>query len=176
MAEAKPPDDGAIRVLVVDGAAEAFADRLARAGDPLEVDAAETASAALDRLGERDVDCIVAGYELPGMDGLALLRAVRAERPALPFILCPRDGSEALAAEAIDAGVTNYVRRDGEPERLATLVERIDAAVSGGSERSAASVHARYEKLIHHSTDVVFVVDANGTYQYVSPAVEAILG
>lgn len=40
----------------------------------------------------------------------------------------------------------------------------------------ADRLHARYEKLIHHSSDVVFVVDEEGTYQYVSPAIEGVLG
>src|SRR6056297_2142390 len=58
--------------------------------------------AALERFSA-DVDCVVSDFEMPGMDGLALLRAVRDRDPDVPFILFTARGSEEIASEAISA-------------------------------------------------------------------------
>jgi CheY-like chemotaxis protein len=48
---------------------------------------AATGEAALASLRERAIDLIVTDQVMPGMDGWALLRAVRREHPALPVLL-----------------------------------------------------------------------------------------
>jgi CheY-like chemotaxis protein len=50
---------------------------LERADDRLVVEAEPEPTAALDRVDEVDADCVVADYEMPGLDGLELLAAVR---------------------------------------------------------------------------------------------------
>lgn len=57
------------------------------------------------------IDCIIGDYQMPGMDGIELLRAVRAEFPDLPFVLFTGKGSGAIASEAISAGATSHVRK-----------------------------------------------------------------
>lgn len=169
--------DGPVRVLLVDDvSADDLAERLAAVDEALEAIPVSRVETAMARVRSQDIDCIVADHDLTGTDGLEFFESVRQERPQVPFILYPASGSEALASEAAAAGVTGYVSRGSGTDNLEVLVDRIEGAVSDGDVQSAASVHARYEKLIHYSTDVVFVVDANGTYQYVSPAVEGILG
>ena len=79
-----------IRVLHVDddGAfAELTAAFLQREDDRIEVVTATDTGEGLDRLAERDVDCVVSDYDMPGLDGLAFLEAVRATDPDLPFII-----------------------------------------------------------------------------------------
>jgi two-component system cell cycle sensor histidine kinase/response regulator CckA len=48
---------------------------------------ADSAEAALDRLGAEPIDLLVSDIVLPGMDGTALLARLRARRPDLPAIL-----------------------------------------------------------------------------------------
>jgi len=64
---------------------------------------------------------------LPDADGLALLDAVRADDEACPFVLFTGTGSEAIASEAISAGITDYLRRDA--TEYATLAETVRTAV-----------------------------------------------
>ncbi|MFB6074782.1 MAG: ATP-binding protein [Haloarculaceae archaeon] len=100
---------------------------LERADGPFHFETAASASEALDRLTDGTVDCVLASYELPGMDGVEFLEAVRETRPDLPFVLFAENGSEAVASEAIAAGVTEYVPKAGsEPEGLAHRIR--DAA------------------------------------------------
>ncbi|AXG06043.1 PAS domain S-box protein [Haloplanus rubicundus] len=125
------------RVLYVgDGGGEAVEDRFAEAG--AEGRTAATAAEALDRLSSEAIDGVVASTPLPDTDGIDLLKRVRASHPNLPFVLFPTEGSEALASEAIGAGVTDYVSgSDGDRDRL---VERVLDAIEPVPDRRAERV------------------------------------
>jgi signal transduction histidine kinase/CheY-like chemotaxis protein len=121
-----------IDVLHVDAdpdVAAAAAAAVERADGRCRAEVVTTATEGLERLDAGSFDCVVSGYDLPDPDGVAFLEAVRERRPDLPFVLFTGAGSEALASEAISAGVTDYVRNgsDGDPYR--TLADRaIEAA------------------------------------------------
>ncbi|MFP8958516.1 PAS domain S-box protein [Natrialbaceae archaeon A-CW3] len=79
----------------------------------LEVTAVATAADAISTLGDRRVDCVVITSPLSKSDSLSFVRTVRRTYPETPVILYASDGSEALAAGAIDAGVSAYVSTTG---------------------------------------------------------------
>ncbi|PSQ57994.1 MAG: HTR-like protein, partial [Halobacteriales archaeon SW_9_67_25] len=83
---------------------------LQRADRRFEVVTETDPDAALDRL-DGGVDCVVSDYQMPAMDGLAFLDAVRDEAPELPFVLFTGKGSEEIASDAISAGVTDYLQK-----------------------------------------------------------------
>ncbi len=95
---------------------------------------------ALQQLEGR-VDCVVSAYELGDRNGIELLGAVRELRPELPFVLAPENGSEAIATEAIRAGVTDYVRTGTNGDDVRTLGERVERAIS--EHRSAENEPSR---------------------------------
>jgi len=93
------------------------------------VGTAERPSTALEYLSENEVDCVVSDYDMPGMNGLEFLEAVRAEYPDLPFILFTGQGNEEIASEAISAGVTDYLQKQTGTEQYELLSNRITNAV-----------------------------------------------
>jgi len=124
------------RVLYVgDEGSEAVVDRFAEAG--VEGRTATTAAAALDRLSSESIDVVVASSPLPDLDGIDLLERVRASHPDLPFVLYPTDGSEALASEAIGAGVTDYVVRsaDDRDRLVAAVLDAVERVPGQGADR-----------------------------------------
>ena len=84
----------------------------------------EAALASFSRM-----DCVVSDYDMPEMNGLDLLRAVRKRAPSIPFVLFTGKGSEEIASEAISAGVTDYLQKGG-PEQYEVLANRIENAVA----------------------------------------------
>ncbi len=81
-------------------------------------------------LDDRDVDCVVCDYDMPGTDGLELLASVREAYPALPFVLLTGKGNEEVASEAIRLGVTDYVPKPSGSKEYRTLANRIHSAVT----------------------------------------------
>jgi CheY-like chemotaxis protein len=95
----------------------------------IELEGARNAREGLERLADEGFDCIVSDYEMPGMNGLEFLEAVRNEYMNLPFILYTTKPCEAVIREALTAGVTDYVQKEGGTAHLAVLANRIVNAV-----------------------------------------------
>ena len=122
----------AIRVLHVDDDrqyAETTAAFLKQERAEFEVETATSASEGLARLDGESVDCIVSDYEMPGENGIDFLESIREAYPDLPFILYTGRGSEAVAGDAISAGVTDYLQKTSDPSHYALLANRIVNAV-----------------------------------------------
>ena len=83
---------------------------------------------ALERLSSERTDCIVSDYDMPRMDGIEFLKSVREKYPNLPFFLFTGKGSQDVASNAIDAGVTSYIQKDG-TEAFEQLANRIHNAL-----------------------------------------------
>ena len=161
------------RVLHVDDDpefAELTATFLERDDDRFSVETVAGAGEALDRVTDDPPDCIVSDYNMPGMDGIELLRTVREGYPELPFVLYTGKGSEAVASEAVSAGVTDYLQKRAGPEQYELLGNRIRNAVR------ARTRERRFQALVEESNDIISVVDAEGRYTYQSPSLERILG
>ena len=71
---------------------------------------------ALALLERHPVDVVVSDYQMPGMNGIELLRECRRRFDGLPFILFTGRGREEVVIEAIDSGVDFYLQKGGDPE------------------------------------------------------------
>ncbi len=136
-----------IQVLHVDDEpdfADLTATSLERENDLFTVEAATSADEGLKLLADRPPDCVVSEYSMTGMDGLELLQAVREDHPDLPFTPFTGKGSEAVASEAISAGVTDYLQK-GSGSEQEPLANRIENAVT--IHRSRRAAQQRTERL-----------------------------
>ncbi|CAH0534115.1 Regulatory protein AtoC [Vibrio stylophorae] len=113
------------RVLVVEddeGLREALVDTLALAGYQwLE---AESAEEALIMLKSEAVDIVVSDVQMAGMDGLALLRSIRALYPKLPVLLMTAYANIEDAVSAMKEGAIDYMAKPFAPEVLLNMVSR----------------------------------------------------
>jgi PAS domain S-box-containing protein len=157
-----------IRVLHVDDDPE-FSDLAAvfleREDDRLAVDTAADANEALDRLTTGRYDCVISDYDMPGLNGIEFLEAVRETEPTLPFILFTGKGSEAVASDAISAGVTDYLQKEAGTDQYTVLANRITNAVKHDrSQRLVERSEKRLREIIDSLPHILFVVDGDGTY------------
>ncbi|WP_299333091.1 PAS domain S-box protein [Haloplanus sp.] len=159
----------------------AVADRVAsgleRADDRFTVEVATGVDDAVASLHTDDPDCVVSMYALPDRTGIELLESVRESRPHLPVVLLAADGSEAVASNAIAAGVTDYLPWKDGAEAYATLADRIATAVE--THRSRIELEAYRERLstfVEQSPLCVIEYDNDLRIVRVNDAAEEILG
>ncbi|WP_227131135.1 hybrid sensor histidine kinase/response regulator [Halorubellus salinus] len=127
---------------------------LDRESDRISVLTATTADEALDVLAEADVDCVVSDYDLERRTGLAFLKTVREDHADVPFVLFTGKGSEAVAADAISAGVTDYLQKGGR-EQYALLANRVENAVDAArAERELERTREKTAQLHEHAADI----------------------
>ncbi len=102
---------------------------LERAGD-MRVDTVQSAAEAMRKLDHASYDVIVADYEMPKMDGITFLKAVRARYPTVPFGIFTGKGREWVVIEALNSGADFYLKKGGDPKaEFAELMHKIRRAV-----------------------------------------------
>ena len=71
-----------------------------------------------------EVDIIVSDVVMPGMDGPALVRAVRASHPGLPAILASGYAEESLRSDLSESGV-HFIAKPYSLKQLAAMMETV---------------------------------------------------
>lgn len=145
---------------------------LEREDERIDVVTAAGAAEGLSRLAEYDIDCIVSDYDMSGQNGIEFLEAVREDYPELPFILYTGKGSEEVAADAISAGVTDYLQKESGSDQYAVLVNRIANAVESYRSRQVLAERnralRRYKRLVNSMREAACVYDADGRFEIVN--------
>ncbi len=108
-----------VSILIIDDepdVAELFRQRFrreARQGDYV-LHFAFSAAEALERLAgdiEPELIVILSDINMPGMDGLALLREIRARRPDLPVMMVTAYGDDERRRRAAEYGAADFVTK-----------------------------------------------------------------
>lgn len=78
----------------------------------------------LQKALEQNPDLIILDVQMPKMDGMEVLRALRAEGRDTPVILMTFHGSEELVVQAFRLGVKDYVIKPFQAEEMLSAIER----------------------------------------------------
>lgn len=124
---------------------------------------AETAAKALNRLAEWGVDLVVTDLQMPGMDGLELVKWIREQHPDVPTILATGQGSEETAAQALRAGAAGYVPKTMLAEQLLPTI--LDAINIMSAERS-------YRNLIDQAKRTTFLFELDNNPENIPPLID----
>ena len=118
-----------LRVLVVDDEDELVStvcERLTLRG--IEADGVLTGAAALERIRIKEFDVAVVDVKMPGMDGLEVMRKIRALRPEIQVILLTGHGSVKESEIGLQEGAFDYLIK---PINIEALIGKMREAVSG---------------------------------------------
>jgi DNA-binding NtrC family response regulator len=113
------------RVLIVDDEprmASSLRTALERSG--YDCECAGSGAEALRALEARPADVVVSDRRMPGMDGLELLREVRARHGDLPFVMMTAYADVPSAVEAMRAGAFDYVAKPFDNDEIRAQVAR----------------------------------------------------
>ncbi len=92
-----------------------------------QVTAAEDGKQALGMLAAHPVDVVITDLNMPVMDGVALIRALRADPKwrALPILMLTTESDSSKKAEGRSAGATGWIVKPFNPEKLVEVVNRV---------------------------------------------------
>ena len=127
---------------------------------------------AIERVRDESFDCIISDYEMPGLDGLEFFEKVREDDPRIPFILFTGKGSEEIASQALNTGMTGYFQKGG-GDQLRRLANRVRQAVT---ERRTQEIADRYSTVIEALEYPVYVVDEAGNFEFVNDPLADLTG
>jgi two-component system response regulator PhoP len=100
-----------------------------REGPNLAVDVAEDGRTGLDLAGNRCYDLLILDLMLPGLDGLSLLKKVRAQGDATPVLILTARGESSSIISLLNAGADDYLSK---PFDLGELIARVKALIRRG--------------------------------------------
>ncbi|MEI7433987.1 MAG: PAS domain S-box protein [Methanomicrobiales archaeon] len=171
---------GTFRVLYIDdepGLLE-IAKRFLEKTTEFSVDIETSAEHALQSIGKHSYHAIISDYQMPEMDGIALLKAVRSNHGNIPFILFTGRGREEVVIEAINNGVDFYLQKGGDPKaQFAELAHKIRQAIARRqAELSVIESEKQLSDIINFLPDATFAIDRSGRVIAWNRAIEEMTG
>lgn len=114
------------RVLIIDDQPEvrrALGAVLRRAGGHL-VTEVEDAASAIELVRRGECEVVLSDVHMPGMDGVALLKALRQEDPDLPVLLISGNPDLDTAMKAVEYSAFEYLMKPLDNDKLLASIER----------------------------------------------------
>lgn len=170
------------RILIVDddpALRRTFPHVLAQPGRSF--DEAASIGEAILRLEQQHYDLVLLDYRLPDASGLAVLDwLIERRRDEAVIIISGEDAIDA-AIGALRRGADDYVRK---PYHVAQLQRAVEGALHRGAlEKANRSMSQRlkaserlHRYLVESSPDLIFTLDTEGRFSYISPRVTSLLG
>ena len=109
----------------------------------------ETAQSFLNALPGLEFGCIVSDVRMPGIDGIELLKRMKAGRSGFPILIMTGHGDVPLAVEAMKQGAVDFLEKPFEDDRLIGMIETAvrQAEPTAKSEALALDIAARVATL-----------------------------
>lgn len=111
----------------------------------------ESASEAIDELEGGDYDIVVSDYQMPDIDGIEFLKALRKGGYDVGFILFTGKGREDVAVNALNEGANYYIQKGADMQSQFSLLAKIIDEIWRAQVSSKALVES--ERLLRISND-----------------------
>jgi len=83
----------------------------------------DSAQAFLDALSALEFGCVVSDVRMPGIDGIEMLRRLKAQHCRFPVIIMTGHGDVPLAVEAMKLGAVDFLEKPFDDNLLMSMVE-----------------------------------------------------
>ena len=133
---------------------------------------------ALSLLRSESFDAVVSDYQMQDINGLDLLKIIRNEFPAMPFIIFTGRGREGVVIEAFEHGVDYYVQKGPDVRsQYAELAHKIEMAVENRKIRKKlVRTEERFMNFVRNFEGVAFQVSSAGRFFLLEGLIEETLG
>jgi two-component system OmpR family response regulator len=93
-------------------------------GDNCNVEVAWNGKDALQAMEQRPVDVVLLDLRMPGMDGMAVLKAIKAQWPEIEVVVITGNPSIESAKEAVALGAYDYLAKPVGPDDVIQATNR----------------------------------------------------
>jgi two-component system chemotaxis response regulator CheY len=92
-----------------------------------EVIEAKDGQDALSKINGKTIDMIVTDLNMPNLDGIGLIRGVRAQpsHRFIPIIMLTTESQESKKVEGKQAGATGWIVKPFKPEQLVGVIRKV---------------------------------------------------
>jgi PAS domain S-box-containing protein len=127
-----------------------------------DITSVESSSTALELLKKNDFDLVITDFEMPGMNGLTLLKEIKRRFPGIPVIFYTAQGSEEVAREAFLSGASDYfVKNPGEFAHKDKLINSVKKSIKNSlAEAALRESEEKYRSIFNLANDCIFLHDA----------------
>lgn len=138
----------------------------------------QDAGEALAVIATGNYDAILSDYQMPGMDGIELLKTVRRDFGDIPFLLFTGKGREEIVIEALNNGVDFYIQKGPDlPGMIAELKHKLHRAIDRRKIEDALKKSQRQLiDIINFLPDSTCVIDKEGRVIAWNRAIEVMTG
>ena len=107
------------------------------AGQNCQVEAARGGDQALEKMQAEPADVVLLDLRMPGMSGLATLKAIKEKWPATEVVIITGYPSVYTAREAVKLGAFDYLAKPLSPDKVVAvanqaMAQRVQAPLQGG--------------------------------------------
>jgi two-component system, NtrC family, response regulator HydG len=106
--------------------------------------AATSGAEGLERLRERPFDLVITDYRMEGMDGLAVLAAVKEEYPDTEVMVLTGYGTIEIAVEAMKKGAVDFIEKENLSSVLPLKIHKVLEYRAARRERERLDAENRY--------------------------------
>ena len=175
-----------LKILLVDDSHDDFYlayRQLKKVSESIVVEWAESGEKALLLLKQLEFDCVLSDFQMPGMDGLELLKNVRDQGESIPFIFLTGQGNEEIAAQALRQGANDYFTKDigfAHYDRLFNSISKSVKAHLYGlnkveTERALHESERKYRTLVECASDSIIIIQ-DSRIKFMNPRLPKIIG
>lgn len=164
------------------GLARLFQKKLEREG--YIVDLARDGKEGLAMYATNSYHVVVVDLSMPGRNGMEVIRLMASHGELRPTIMLTGMGNEEIAVKAMKLGACDYVIKDVDGAYLELLPAVVEDCLHKQrlvkeklwAEKALLESEGRYRNLVETIKELIWEVDVNGVYTYVSPRTHDMYG
>lgn len=80
---------------------------------------------AVEKYKQEKPDLVTMDITMPEMDGVAALKAIKADSPDAKVIMCSAMGQQSMVMEAIQSGALDFIVKPFDTDRVLQSLERV---------------------------------------------------
>lgn len=126
-----------------------------------EIESVNNGKDAIELVRRNSIDAVVTDYDMPGINGIELLRRIKEVNPDMPVVLQTGQGNEEVAREAFILGASDYFTKDffsfAHKEKFVNSIYKAVEIKKARFEKELSE--KKYSIYIENAPESVFVYD-----------------